>query len=187
MLRQPDRGKNGPAWQTVGTASRRHREPLARATSSAKSLRGRERKYPYWWRGHRPTRASGQRCGTPTCLCHGARQNHPPNQVSQGEAPLGNLVFTPPCIMDGRAAGEVPPVIRNRLGTSRRSRCRPLTNASGGSFQNPPTRPFGCLHNIAHLGLPRQGAGSQDGRSDGCVGQCFAPAGAGAIRRDGAE
>ena len=65
--------------------------------------------------------------------------------------------------------------------------CWHLRNAGGWNFQNPPARPFGCVHNIAHLGLPRQGAGSQGGRSEGCVGQCFAPAGAGASWRDGAE
>ena len=50
-----------------------------------------------------------------------------------------------------------------------------LANASGVSIRNRLSRPSGCVHNIAHLGLPRQGAGSQGGRSEGCFGQCFAP------------
>ncbi len=101
--------------------SRQRREPVAGATSSAKSQRGRESKYPYWWRGHLPTRGCGQRCGTPTYRCHGARQNQPPNQVNQGEAPLGSWAFTPPWIMGDRATGEARPVILNSLETSRRS------------------------------------------------------------------
>ena len=103
------------------TASRQHPEPLVGVTSIAKNRRGRESKYPYWWRGHLPIRDGGQRCGTPNCRCHGARQNQPPNQVNQCEAPLGKLAVTPPCIMGGRAAGEPPPAIRNSLGASRRS------------------------------------------------------------------
>ncbi len=91
------------------------------AMRSAKSQRGRESKYRYWWRGHLPTQEDGQRCGTPTWRCHGARQNQPPNQVNQGEAPLGNLAVTPPCTVGDRATGEAPPVIRNSLETSRRS------------------------------------------------------------------
>ena len=114
------------AARKLTAASRHRREPLARATSSAKSLRGRERKYPSWWRGHLPTRDGAQRFGTRPCRCHRARQNHPP----------------------------------------RRS---------------------GCANNIAHLGPPRQGAGSQGGQSEVCFGQCFVPVGAGAIRRDGAK
>ena len=187
MFRQSDPGKNGPAGQTADTASRQHPEPLVGVTSIAKNRRGRESKYPYWWRGHLPIRDGGQRCGTPTYRGHGAEQNQPPNQVSQGEGAPRQLGID--FAMDhgrrgcrGSSAGDSePPQNDTPVG------CWHLSNSGGGSFQNPPTRPFGCVHNIAHLGLPRQGAGSQGGRSDGCFGQCFAPVGAGAIRRDSAE
>ena len=121
VFSQPDPGRNGPAWQAADMPSRQHGSPMAGATSSAKSQRGRESKYRYWWRGHLPTRDGGQRCGTPTCRCHGAYQNQSRSRASRCEAPLGNLAFTPPWIMGGRAAEEAPPVTRNSLETSRRS------------------------------------------------------------------
>jgi len=65
--------------------------------------------------------------------------------------------------MGDRAAGEAPPVIRNRLGAS----CQPVVGTSpmagGGNFQNPPTRPFGCLHNIVHLGFHVRGREAKAG------------------------
>ena len=80
-----------------------------------------------WWLAQQAARkaSAGERAsiliGGVTICRHGARQNQPPNQVNQGEAPLGSWAFTPPWIMGDRATGEARPVILNSLETSRRS------------------------------------------------------------------
>ena len=119
--------------------------------------------------------------------CHGACQNQPPSQSHPGGKRLlaawhlHRQVPWASGVQERFNGDSQQPRNVARIGSWH------LPNASGGSFQI-----LLLVHPVvpttqSALAFHVRGAGSQGGRSEGCFGQCFAPAGAGAIRCDGAE